>query len=95
MILKKEQIPNIGRIDSTSFLSDNEKEFVKAYFIREQEFRYALRSMSAKFENLDDYCEYIYVDDENSSNGCEEMSISSTVLSRDEFIAKLESYDMY
>ena len=57
MILKKEQIPNIGRIDSTSFLSDNEKEFVKAYFIREQEFRYALRSMSAKFENLDDYCE--------------------------------------
>ena len=40
MILKKEQIPNIGRIDSTSFLSDNEKEFVKAYFIREQEFNY-------------------------------------------------------
>lgn len=57
MILKKEQIPNIGRIDSTSFLSDREKEFVKAYFIREQEFRYALRNMSSKFENLDDYCE--------------------------------------
>ncbi len=57
MILKKEHIPNIGRIDSTSFLSDKEKEFVKSYFIREQEFRYALRNMSSKFENLDDYCE--------------------------------------
>ena len=51
-------------------------------------------SVSREYQlyNLDDHCEYIYVDDENSSNGCEEMSISSTVLSRDEFIAKLESY---
>lgn len=51
-------------------------------------------SVSRKYQlyNLDDYCEYIYVDGENGSNGCEEMSISSTVLSRDEFITKLESY---
>lgn len=51
-------------------------------------------SISREYQlyNLDDYCEFIYVDGENSSNGCEEMSISSTVLSRDEFITKLETY---
>ena len=40
-------------------------------------------SISREYQlyNLDDYCEFIYVDGENSSNGCEEMSISSTVLS--------------
>ena len=51
-------------------------------------------SISREYQlyNLDDYCEFIYVDGENSSNGCEEMSISSTVLSRDEFITKLDTY---
>ena len=49
-------------------------------------------SREYQFYYLDDYCEFIYVDGENSSNGCEEMSISSTVLSRDEFITKLDTY---
>lgn len=57
MILKKEHIPNIGKIDSTNFLNEKEKEFVKEFFIKEQEYRYALRKMSSKIENLDDYCQ--------------------------------------
>lgn len=57
MILKKEHIPNIGKIEDNSFLSNEEKEFVTNFIIKEQEYRYALRKMSAKLENLDDYCE--------------------------------------
>lgn len=42
--------------------------------------------------NLDDFCEFIYTDGSNASNTCEEMSISATTLTKEEFVAKLESY---
>ena len=49
-------------------------------------------SSNYKLYSLDDYCEFITIDKDGQSNACESMSISSTALSRDEFIAKLESY---
>ena len=45
-----------------------------------------------KIYNLDDYCEFIVVDKTGESNACEAMSISSTSLSKDQFVSKLESY---
>lgn len=52
-------------------------------------------SKQYKLYDLDDYCEYIYVDGEYSeSTSCEEMSISSTSLSKDEFISKVKNYYM-
>lgn len=51
-------------------------------------------SSNYKLYNLDDYCEYIYINEDgsNTSDACESMSISSTSLSREEFISKLQSY---
>ena len=51
-------------------------------------------SMSSRYKiyNLDDYCEFIIVDKTGESNACEAMSISSTSLSKDQFVSKLESY---
>lgn len=51
-------------------------------------------SMSSRYKiyNLDDYCEFIVVDKTGESNACEAMSISSTSLSKDQFVSKLESY---
>ncbi len=50
--------------------------------------------MSSRYKiyNLDDYCEFIVVDKTGESNACEAMSISSTSLSKDQFVSKLESY---
>lgn len=45
-----------------------------------------------KIYNLDDYCEFIIVDKTGESNACEAMSISSTSLSKEQFVSKLESY---
>ena len=44
-----------------------------------------------KIYSLADHCEYIYLE-KSGSNACEAMSISSTSLSRDEFITRLQSY---
>lgn len=45
-----------------------------------------------KLYDLDDYCEYIIVDNDGESNYCESMSISSSTLSKDEFVTKVTSY---
>ena len=42
--------------------------------------------------NLDDHCEFITIDKNGESNACEEMSISSTSLSKSEFVNKVQMY---
>lgn len=49
-------------------------------------------SSSYKIYDLDNYCEFIAVNDEGGSNACEAMSISSTSLSKSDFVSKLETY---
>ena len=49
-------------------------------------------SSNYKIYDLADYCEFIVIENDGTSNSCESMSISSTSLSRSEFIEKLESY---
>lgn len=59
MILHKQQKPNINRIDTLE-LDDNAKKLMKEYLLIEKDYRYALREMSAKLENLDDYCQMTF-----------------------------------
>ena len=56
MILHKQQRPNVNKVDALA-LDDREKEVIKEYLLIEKDYRYALREMSAKLENLDDYCQ--------------------------------------
>lgn len=48
-------------------------------------------SSNYKIYNLADHCEFIYTEN-TESNACEAMSISSTSLSKSDFISKVESY---
>ncbi len=60
MILQKTERINKNRLDSLQNyynLDDNTKEMLNKYLSVESDYRYALREMSAKLENLDDYCQ--------------------------------------
>lgn len=60
MILQKTEKLNINRlnnIQSFKNLDAKTKEVLIQYLNIESEYRYALREMSAKLENLDDYCQ--------------------------------------
>jgi len=60
MILQKTERINLvklnGKTTPTSFTKEQE-DLLKEYYKVESEYRYALREMSAKLENLDDYCQ--------------------------------------
>lgn len=60
MILQKTEKFNIGKLkkmDSIKEIDEKTNELISQYFNIESEYRYALRVMSAKLENLDDYCQ--------------------------------------
>ena len=56
MILQKTKNYSPDKLNSIKQLSDY-KDLVLQYAPIENEYRYALREMSAKLENLDDYCQ--------------------------------------
>ncbi len=60
MILKKEPRLSLNKIDSLEPLDDKTKEVLREYLLIEKDYRYALREMSAKLENLDDYCQLTF-----------------------------------
>ncbi len=60
MILQKTEkftLSRLNNIDLLKDLDDETKQLIKQYLDVESEYRYALREMSAKLENLDDYCQ--------------------------------------
>ena len=61
MILQKQPRLNLNKIDNTGALDENAKVVLKQYLLIEKDYRYALREMSAKLENLDDYCQLTFL----------------------------------
>lgn len=61
MILQKQQRLSLEKIDSLEPLDDKAKEVLRQYLLIEKDYRYALREMSAKLENLDDYCQLTFL----------------------------------
>jgi putative GTP pyrophosphokinase len=57
MILQKSQKINMAKIRSSKEFDDNVKELIIEYLKVESDYRYALRELSARLENLDDYCQ--------------------------------------
>lgn len=57
MILKKEDKLTAKKISELPHISDEARLLIENYIEIEDEYRYALREMSAKLENLDDYCQ--------------------------------------
>lgn len=57
MILKKEDKIRVRKLSNLPQLTDEAMELIGNYLEIEDEYRYGLREMSAKLENLDDYCE--------------------------------------
>lgn len=57
MILQKGQKINMAKIRSSKEFDDNVKELIIEYLKVESDYRYALRELSARLENLDDYCQ--------------------------------------
>ena len=60
MILQKTEKFTLSRLNNIELLKDLDDEtkaLIKQYLNVESEYRYALREMSAKLENLDDYCQ--------------------------------------
>ncbi len=60
MILQKTEkftLSRLNNIDLLRDLDDETKKLIQQYLNVESEYRYALREMSAKLENLDDYCQ--------------------------------------
>lgn len=60
MILQKTEKMNINRLNSIAesiSLDEKTKKLMVEYIAIESEYRYALREMSAKLENLDDFCQ--------------------------------------
>ena len=57
MILQKGQKINMAKIRSSKEFDDNVKELIIEYLKVESDYRFALRALSAKLENLDDYCQ--------------------------------------
>lgn len=60
MILQKNDVFNIKRLEENYILTEESKELMKQYLLIERDYRYALREMSAKLENLNDYCEMTF-----------------------------------
>ncbi|MBQ3253254.1 MAG: hypothetical protein IJA65_01755, partial [Acholeplasmatales bacterium] len=60
MILHKQQRPNVNKLDSIESFPLEAKDLIKQYLLVEKDYRYALREMSAKLENLDDYCQLTF-----------------------------------
>ena len=60
MILQKTQIPNLSRLESLKYLGPEAFDLLKNYILIEKDYRYALREMAAKLENLDDYCQLTF-----------------------------------
>ncbi len=60
MILQKTEKFTLSRLNNIDLLKDLDEEtkkLITQYLNVESEYRYALREMSAKLENLDDYCQ--------------------------------------
>ena len=60
MILQKTEKFTLSRLNNIQLLRDldeNTRNIMRQYLDVEAEYRYALREMSAKLENLDDYCQ--------------------------------------
>lgn len=57
MILQKSQKINMAKIRSSKEFDDDVKELIIEYLKIESDYRYALRELSARIENLDDYCQ--------------------------------------
>lgn len=57
MILKKEDKIRVKKLSNLPQLTDEAMELIGNYLEIEDEYRYGLREMSAKLENLDDYCQ--------------------------------------
>ena len=47
----------MAKIKSSKEFDDNVKDLIIDYLKVESDYRYALRELSAKLENLDDYCQ--------------------------------------
>jgi len=63
MILKRTErvdFKSIASLEGYESFDENTKAMLKKYIEVESYYRYALREMSAKLENLDDYCEMHY-----------------------------------
>lgn len=60
MILKKVPKPNLSRLESLKYLGKEAYDLLKEYLLIEKDYRYALREMEAKLENLDDYCQLTF-----------------------------------
>ena len=56
MLINKERRINIHRLDETPVLDQKSKDLIKEYLKIESFYKFALREVSAKVENLDDYC---------------------------------------
>ena len=57
MILQKNTSPSYNQIENNlETMTDEEKDLIKKYLDIEKCYRYALREMSARLENLDDNC---------------------------------------
>ncbi len=57
MILQKTEKINRNRLNNIPNFNEQTKEIILKYLSIENEYGYALREMSAKLENLDDYCQ--------------------------------------
>ena len=57
MSLYSKQDPRVYKLDTLKQFSEDEKKLVIEYLKIEKYYRYALKEMNAKIENLDDYCE--------------------------------------
>ncbi|MBQ7641729.1 MAG: (p)ppGpp synthetase [Acholeplasmatales bacterium] len=57
MSLYSKQDPHVYKLDSLKNYTEDEKKLITEYLKIEKYYRYALKEMNAKIENLDDYCE--------------------------------------
>jgi len=60
MILQKTEKISLSRLNNIEFVKDldeNSKKLIRKYLSIESEYRYALREVSARLENLDDFCQ--------------------------------------
>jgi hypothetical protein len=60
MITERTDKFNLKRLENNYILNEESKRLMKQYLIIERDYRYALREMSAKLENLNDYCEMTF-----------------------------------
>lgn len=57
MILQNSDRLSLKKVREATYLDEPTKDFLAQYLRIENEFKFALREMSAKLENLDDYCQ--------------------------------------